>query len=85
MKLALFSDVHGNLSALRAVLAALERHQPLDAVCCAGDLVYWSSSYRGRTMAGKEVAIYSIRDGKIVEAWFQPADKAASDAFFADE
>jgi ketosteroid isomerase-like protein len=48
-------------------------------------LVYWSSSYRGRTMAGKEVAIYRIREGKIVEAWFHPADKAASDAFFADE
>ena len=46
-------------------------------------LVYWSSTYRGRTLEGKEVAVYRIRGGKVVEAWFQPMDKAASDEFFA--
>ena len=33
-----FSDVHGNLPALQAVLADLDRHQP-DLVFCLGDLV----------------------------------------------
>jgi uncharacterized protein len=46
-------------------------------------LVHWSSAYRGRAMEGKEAAVYRIRAGKIVEAWFHPADKAASDEFFA--
>lgn len=40
MRIALFSDVHGNLPALQAVLDALPRHGPLDAVVCAGDMVY---------------------------------------------
>jgi ketosteroid isomerase-like protein len=45
-------------------------------------LVGWSSTYRGRTMQGKELALYAVRDGQIAEAWFFPFDKAASDAFF---
>ena len=45
-------------------------------------LVHWSSAYRGRVMEGKEAAVYRIRAGRIVEAWFHPADRAASDEFF---
>src|SRR5205823_5834661 len=37
MRIGLLSDVHGNLSGLRAVAAALEREGPLDAVVVAGD------------------------------------------------
>lgn len=39
MRIALFSDVHGNLTALRAALAALERHRPLNMMIAAGDHV----------------------------------------------
>lgn len=39
MRIALFSDIHGNLTALRAVLAALGRHQPLQTIIAAGDHV----------------------------------------------
>jgi predicted phosphodiesterase len=39
MRIALFSDVHGNLTALRAVLAALDGHRPLQMVVAAGDHV----------------------------------------------
>ncbi|MHB8646278.1 MAG: metallophosphoesterase family protein [Thermomicrobiales bacterium] len=39
MRIALFSDVHGNLTALRAVLAALDRHRPLQMIVAAGDHV----------------------------------------------
>ncbi len=46
-------------------------------------LVGWSSTYRGRTMQGRELALYTVRDGRIVEAWFFPFDKEASDAFFS--
>lgn len=38
MKLAIFSDVHGNLPALEAVLAAIDQYAP-DKTYCLGDLV----------------------------------------------
>lgn len=38
MRVAVISDIHGNLHALEAVLAALEREHP-DSVWCLGDLV----------------------------------------------
>lgn len=38
MKMALFSDIHGNLPALEAVLVDIARHQP-DEIYCLGDLV----------------------------------------------
>jgi predicted phosphodiesterase len=38
MRVAVVSDIHGNLHALDAVLAALEEERP-DAVWCLGDLV----------------------------------------------
>lgn len=44
MRIALFSDVHGNLSALEAILTELERLGPFDATVCAGDLVFLGPS-----------------------------------------
>ena len=38
MTVAFFSDIHGNLPALQAVLADLDQHRP-DRVFCLGDLV----------------------------------------------
>ncbi|MDR1518716.1 MAG: metallophosphoesterase [Planctomycetota bacterium] len=38
MKIALISDVHANLAALRAVLADIRRHQP-DEIVCLGDTI----------------------------------------------
>ena len=45
-------------------------------------LVDWSATLRGERMSGTEGAVYRIADGRVVEAWFFPADPAASDAFF---
>jgi predicted phosphodiesterase len=39
MRIGLLSDVHGNLAALRAVAAALDREDALDHVVVAGDLL----------------------------------------------
>lgn len=38
MRVAIFSDVHGNAAALEAVLAELERLGPFDRRICAGDV-----------------------------------------------
>jgi len=39
MRVAAFSDTHGNLLALEAVLADIDRHGPFDRLLMAGDLV----------------------------------------------
>lgn len=39
LRVAIFSDVHGNLAALRAVLAAIDGHRPVHLTAAAGDLV----------------------------------------------
>lgn len=46
-------------------------------------LVRWSATLDGRTMDGQEAAVFRVVDGRIAEAWFHPADPAASDAFFS--
>lgn len=38
MRIAVISDIHGNLAALQAVLEDLPRHD-VDTICCGGDLV----------------------------------------------
>ena len=43
MKVAIFSDIHGNLQALDAVLADIAAQQP-DAVYCLGDLVGYGAN-----------------------------------------
>lgn len=39
LRIAIFSDVHGNLAALRAVLAAIDGHRPVQLIVAVGDLV----------------------------------------------
>jgi len=43
MRLAIVSDIHGNLEALERVLADLDTRQP-DAVACLGDFVGYGAS-----------------------------------------
>jgi len=47
-------------------------------------LVGWSSTFRGRTMASREIAVYRIEDGRIREAWFHPEDPEGARRFFAE-
>ncbi len=48
----------------------------------AAALIGWSSTYRGKTMSGRELAVFHLASGRIVEAWFYPEDPAAVLAFF---
>ena len=50
MRVAVISDVHGNLHALEAVLAAIDAEQP-DAFWCLGDLVGYGPRPNGCTSA----------------------------------
>jgi ketosteroid isomerase-like protein len=46
-------------------------------------LVQWSARRGDRAPAGREVAVYHVRDGRVTEAWFHPDDAAVVDAFWA--
>ncbi len=46
MRLAILSDIHGNLTALQAVLADVAAHGPFDSVGVAGDLCEWGPQPR---------------------------------------
>lgn len=49
----------------------------------AAALVRWSATRGGQQMSGREIAVYRVRDGRVVEASFQLEDPQATDAFFA--
>lgn len=79
---AVFRDIFDKAGELTGGTTRLRLHDVIADNDLAVAIVYWSSSYRGGRMEGKEAAVYRIREGKIVEAWFHPADKAVSDQFF---
>ena len=47
-------------------------------------LVGWSSTFRGKTMSGRELAVFQCDAGTITEAWFYPEDPAAVLAFLGE-
>lgn len=46
-------------------------------------LVEWSATIGGRTLHGREVGIYHVRNGRVTEVWFHPEDPQAYAEFFA--
>jgi predicted phosphodiesterase len=65
MRVALLSDIHGNLVALDAVLADLARRGPLDEVVIAGDLVWagpWPAQVVDRIRSIDSVVIQGNTD-----------------------
>jgi putative phosphoesterase len=75
MRIALFSDVHGNLTALNAVLAALDRHRPLQMLVAAGDHVL-ARSRPAETwdalMAAGCLCILGNEDARLWDASLEP-------------
>ena len=61
----------------RVDLVQTNRHGPL--VSCH---VRWSATRREQEMTGRELAVYRVEDGRIVEACFHLDDPEATDAFF---
>jgi ketosteroid isomerase-like protein len=80
---AVFRDIFDRASELTAGTTRMSLHDVLANDAHAVALVNWSATHKGRTMKGREVAVYHVRAGKITEAWFYPEDKSASDEFFA--
>ena len=78
-----FREIFDRASELTGGTTRMWLHDVLANDAHAVALVNWSATHRGRTMEGREVAVYHVRDGKITEAWFYPEDKSASDEFFA--
>ena len=69
MKIAVFSDVHGNLDALEAVLAEIDTQRP-DLIVCGGDLAFGGPDPEGsvqRVMALASPCIHGNTD-----VWLTP-------------
>lgn len=49
----------------------------------AAALVRWSATRDGESMTGREIAVYRVQDGQVVEASFHLEDPEATDAFFS--
>ena len=79
---AVLNDIVDAASVITGGSTRLELHQVVADGVLAVALVRWSATLDGRTMSGQEAAVYKVVDERIVEAWFHPADPAASDAFF---
>ncbi|AMY10811.1 phosphodiesterase [Luteitalea pratensis] len=92
MRIAIISDIHGNLQALDAVLADL-RTRPVDAVYCLGDLVGYAAHPNEVTERVRAEGIPTIMgnydDGVGFErdecgcAYTNPVDKALGDRSLA--
>jgi ketosteroid isomerase-like protein len=79
---AVLHDVVDAAAVITGGSTRLELRQVIADGMLAVALVRWSATVDGRTMHGQEAAVYKVADDRIVEAWFHPADPAASDAFF---
>ena len=47
-------------------------------------LIEWSATRDGRELAGREMAVYEVRDGRIAAAWFYPENIADDQAFWGE-
>jgi quercetin dioxygenase-like cupin family protein/ketosteroid isomerase-like protein len=87
-------NLHGRTAVLREVFDAAGEltggsgHLWLVGQLALGELVLalvgWSSTFRGRTMESRELAVYRLADGSIAEAWFYPEEPLQAWRFFAD-
>ena len=47
--------------------------------------IAWSAAKDGRSIEGQELAVYEVRGGLIVAAWFHPGDVADDRAFWGED
>jgi ketosteroid isomerase-like protein len=80
---AVLRDVFDKAGELTGGSTTLELVQTFATDDHVAALVNWSSEYRGKRMEGREIAVYRVRDGRVTEAWFYPANQEAAWEFFA--
>jgi predicted phosphodiesterase len=86
MRVALLSDIHGNLVALEAVLADMNRHGPFDEVVVAGDLVWsgpWPAEVVDRLQELKAVVVQGNTDAFFQRSPEDPPDDSEGEHFAA--
>lgn len=86
MRVALFSDIHGNVVALDAVLADLAAHGPFDQVVVAGDLAWsgpWPAEVVDRVRAMHAVVIQGNTDAFFNLGPDQPPEGKSPERFGA--
>lgn len=78
MKLALFSDVHGNRFALEAVLRDIEKHKP-DALANLGDQVWGAADPAGAWALQKDFDAVAVRGNtdEMISTQFDSLDERA--------
>ena len=78
MRIIVFSDVHGNPFACEAVLRAIEKERPYDAVVCAGDMCLGGSDPGecvGMIRSAGVSAVYGNTEGYILQPDHEPEDE----------
>ncbi len=78
MRIAVFSDIHGNIYALDAVLEALAHEPPLHAIVAAGDLALGGSDPAGcidRLRQARALAVYGNTDEYLFAPHKTPGDE----------
>jgi predicted phosphodiesterase len=72
MRVAIFSDVHGNAHALEAVLADIDKQGPFDRILFAGDLVFGAASPEECIALLSDYAVEGIYGNTDVFLWETP-------------
>jgi ketosteroid isomerase-like protein len=87
-------DLHGRsavLDSLRETVAAtrgsfhISLHDVLASEIHAVALVEWRAQRDGRELAGREVAVYHVDDGRVTEVWFYTEDTHAVEEMLAGD
>jgi putative phosphoesterase len=76
MKVAIFSDIHGNAVALEAVLRDIEAQQP-DRIVCGGDLAFGGPQPQEAVDRARGLGIPCVRGN--TDEWFVDDGHAAAD------
>ncbi len=80
MKVAIFSDVHGNAVALQAVLQDIEAQRP-DRVICAGDLAFGGPEPEAAVARIKTLGIPCVRGN--TDEWLTPESSTQGERIIA--
>lgn len=80
MRIAVFSDVHGNAAALEAVLVAIDAQRP-DQIICGGDLAFGGPDPEASVARIRTLGVPCVRGN--TDEWLTPTSKAPPEGLVA--